>query len=63
MVFSKPIMSTTELTKMGFSRWSLMAYYHRKNQRYAFKTPGSGKILFDTAEFAKELEKEKGKNR
>lgn len=40
-----------------------MAYYHRENQRYAFKTPGKGKILFDTAEFAKELEKEKGKNR
>lgn len=46
-------MSVTELMAMGFSRYELYAYYHRRGQSYARKSVKEGKILFDTEKFEK----------
>lgn len=53
MQYPKKIMSISELIEMGFSRYDLYAYYHRRGQSYARKSPGNGKIMFDTEKFEK----------
>ena len=52
MTYPKPLMSITELVKMGFPRDMLYKAAHAKGaERYIIRTPGGGKILFDTEKF------------
>lgn len=59
MEYPKPIMSTTELMKLGFSRTYLSEMAHRKNQNYCTRTSPKpkAKMMFDTARFEREREK------
>ena len=52
MKYPKQIMSISELVQLGFSRELLYKAAHaRGNERYTLRTPGRGKILFDTERF------------
>ena len=54
MNYPKPIMSISELVKMGFPKELLYKAAHAKgSERYVTKTPGRGKFLFDTEKFEK----------
>lgn len=54
MKFPKPVMSISELAKMGFSRTDL--YKAAKSEdAHKYIIPTKGKILFDTEAFSKEL--------
>lgn len=47
MTYPKPLMSITELVKMGFPRDMLYKAAHAQGcERYIIRTPGGGKILF-----------------
>jgi hypothetical protein len=49
MTYPKPLMSITELNKLGFPRDLLYKAAHAQGcERYIIRTPGGGKILFDT---------------
>lgn len=51
MQYPKPIMSVSELVKLGFTRDELNRAVHRKNQNFATKTLGGGKWRIDTEKF------------
>lgn len=54
MNYPKPIMSITELTKLGFPRDLLYKASHAQgSEKYIIRTPGGGKILFDTERWEK----------
>lgn len=53
MTYPKPMMSITELVKLGFSRDELSRDVHVKGQNFAIKTPGGGKWRIDTEEYEK----------
>lgn len=54
MKFPKPVMSISELVKMGFSRTDLYKMAHSDDaHKYVLKM--GGKILFDTERLSKEL--------
>ncbi len=59
MEYPKPIMSTSELMKLGFSKLYLNEMAHRKNQNYCTRTSSkpNAKLLFDTARLEKERER------
>lgn len=58
MQYPKPIMSITELTKLGFSRDYLDRAVHSKHANYfAQRTSRRGKFLIDTEKFQKAIEK------
>jgi len=58
MQYPKPIMSITELTKLGFSRDYLDRAVHSKHADYfARRTSKRGKFLIDTEKFEKAREK------
>ena len=49
MNYPKQIMSISELQKLGFPRDLLYKAAHAQgSERYIMRTPGRGKILFDT---------------
>lgn len=49
MNYPKPLMSISELQKMGFPKDMLYKAAHASDaDRYVSRTPGKGKILFDT---------------
>ena len=52
MNYPKPIMSISELVELGYSREMLYRAAHALgSKRYILRTPGNGKILFDTEKF------------
>lgn len=54
MQYPKQLMSITELTKLGFPRDLLYKSAHAQGaEKYIIRTPGGGKILFDTEKFEK----------
>lgn len=54
MKYSKPIMSIAEMHKeLGIPTQDLRRYVHIPGQKFARKTSGGGKWLFDTEEFEK----------
>lgn len=54
MVYPKPLMSITELVKLGFPRDMLYKAAHAQGcERYIIRTPGGGKILFDVEKWEK----------
>lgn len=54
MIYPKPQMSITEMTRLGFSRTDLYAASkHTLAYHYITYSCGGGKIKFDTAEFEK----------
>jgi hypothetical protein len=54
MTYPKPLMSITELVKMGFPRDMLYKAAHAQGcERYIIRTPGGGKILFDVEKWEK----------
>ncbi len=56
MKYPKPIMSLSELEKLGFRRDYLYQMAHRRNQKYATRTSDKkrAKIMFDTDRFERE---------
>ena len=52
MEYPKPLMSTSELCKMGFPKAFLLEIARMKNSP-AFKTSGGGKLIFDTEKLEK----------
>lgn len=48
MQYPKAVMSVSELKQMGFSPVELRNQAHISGQKFAWKTAGGGKILFDT---------------
>jgi hypothetical protein len=55
--FPKRFMSSGELRKMGFSKTFLLQMAHRENQKYAFRSAGGGKFIYDTIKLQKEMDK------
>ena len=54
MNYPKPLMSISELNKMGFPRDYLYKSAHCEGcERYVTRTPGKGKILFDVEKWEK----------
>ncbi len=51
MEYPKPIMSISELTKLGFSDAYLREAVRAKDQRFATRTSPRGKYMIDTAKF------------
>lgn len=57
MIFPKPIMTSSELKKMGFTHWQLHKLAHVEGQKYAFHAPGGNKIFWDTEKLGREIGK------
>lgn len=59
MQYPKPIMTTSELRKMNFSKEYLLYMAHRRGQTYCTRTSDkpNAKLLFDTEKFEKERQK------
>lgn len=57
MAFPKKIMSTSELVAQGFKKDFLIQMAHRRNQKYAYRTPGGKKFYFDTEKLQQALDK------
>lgn len=52
MKYPKPVMSLTEMAKLGFSRTQLnQAAHHPLADKYMMTTANGGKFLFDTEKF------------
>ncbi len=53
MEYPKKIMTISEMTKMGYTRYTLMNFVHIPGQKFAFRSQGGGKWYFDVDEFDK----------
>lgn len=54
MTYPKPVMTTSELIEMGFTKYYLDAMAHIRGQTYATKVPGGKKLYWDTKKFERE---------
>lgn len=57
MEYPKKIMSISELIELGYTRNMLRDFVHIPGQRFAFKTQGGGKWMFDVEAFEKFLKR------
>lgn len=58
MKYPKPVMTTSELVKMGFSASLLRKMLREPGQKFAFRyNPPNGNIYWDTEKLQKRIEK------